>query len=70
MGRGPGCCHPGLRHVITGKSTLRVYIYFAPVLKELHPFWPPEALSHLHEQLSEVKSKSICHAQLKLESST
>lgn len=70
MSRGAGCCNPGSRHVITVKSTLIVYIYFAPVLEELYPFWPSEALSHLHEQLSEVKSKSMYHAQLKLESST
>lgn len=63
-----GCRNTGSSHVIIVKSTLIAYIYFAPVLEELYAFWPPDELNHLHEQLSEVKSKSICHAQLRLES--
>ena len=46
------------------KSTITAYIYFAPVLEELHPFQLPDELSHLHEQLSEVKRKRIGLAQV------
>lgn len=55
MGRDAGCCNADSRHVIIVKSTVTAYIYFAPVLEELHPFQPPDELSHLHEQLSEVR---------------
>lgn len=64
MGRDAGCCNADSRHVIIVKSTVTAYIYFAPVLEELHPFQPPDELSHLHEQLSEVKRKSIGLAQV------
>lgn len=64
MGRDAGCCNAGSRHVIIVKSTVTAYIYFAPVLEELHPFQLPDELSHLHEQLSEVKRKSIGLAQV------
>lgn len=64
MGRYAGCCNADSRHVIIVKSTIIGYIYFAPVLEELHPFQPPDELSYLHEQLSEVKRKSIGLAQV------